>query len=89
MSRILLTTVEFVAGSMLLYLGFSIISEGVNLLLFGRHHLVFLPFDPLVLKGAMSYTALQAPFLLGAVYFRKHALSKTVLTWLLSPCCWR
>jgi len=79
LARVLLTTVVYAAGSMLLYLAFSILSEGLNLLLFERRHALFFPFDPLVLKGALTYTAVQAPFLLGAVYFRKHALSKTVL----------
>ena len=72
----------YVAGSMLLYLAFSVVSEGLNLLLFGRHHTLFFPLDPGVLKAALSYSAIQAPFLLGAVYFRKHALSKTVLCFL-------
>ncbi len=80
LARIALTTLVLVAGSMLLYLVFSVVSEGLNLLLFDRRHPLFFPFDPLVLKGVLLYMAIQAPFLLGAVYFRKHALSKTVLS---------
>ncbi|MCG6910580.1 MAG: hypothetical protein LJE94_10715 [Deltaproteobacteria bacterium] len=79
LARILLTTVVVIAGSMVFFFFFSLISEGVNTFLFNRRHALFQPFDPLVLKGAMTYTAAQAPFLLGAVYFRKHALSKTTL----------
>ena len=82
MARILLTTVVLIAGSMLFFFIFSLVSEGVNVLLVGRRHAIFHPFDPLVLKGAMTYTAMQAPFLLGAAYFRKHALSKTTLAML-------
>ena len=82
LARILLTTVVLIAGSMLFFFIFSLVSEGVNTLLAGRRHTLFQPFDPLVLKGAMTYTAIQAPFLLGAVYFRKHALSKTILAML-------
>ena len=80
LARILLTTFVYVAGSMVFYILFSIVSEGLNYLVVKRHHLLFNPFDPMVLRGALSYMAIQAPFLLGAVYFRKHALSKTILS---------
>ena len=80
LARILLTTVVYVTATMLFYLVFSIVSEGINLLLFRRHHPLFFPFDPLVFWGVLSYMVIQAPFLVGAVYFRKHALSKTVLS---------
>ncbi len=80
LSRILLTTIVFVAGSMLGYWVFSLLAEGCNWLIFQRRHDLFFPFAPEVLKGTLTYTALQAPFLLGAVTFRRHALSKTVLS---------
>lgn len=77
--RILLTTVIYVAGSMLLFVVISMVSEALNQMLLGRHHGLFAPTDPLVLKSALTYIAIQAPFLVGAAYFRKHALSKTIL----------
>lgn len=77
--HILLTTVIYVTGSMLLFVVISMISEALNQMLLGRHHSLFAPIDPLVLKSALTYTAIQAPFLVGAAYFRKHALSKTIL----------
>ncbi|MCF8107628.1 MAG: hypothetical protein K9J81_01405 [Desulfohalobiaceae bacterium] len=80
LSRVLLTTVVFVAGSLLGYWAFSLLAEGCNWLIFQRRHQLFVPFAPGVLKGALAYTALQAPFLLGAVTFRRHALSKTILS---------
>ncbi len=80
LSRVLLTTVVFVAGSLLGYWVFSLLAEGCSWLLFQRRHQLFVPFAPEVLKGTLAYTALQAPFLLGAVTFRRHALSKTVLS---------
>ena len=76
---ILLTTVIYVTGSMLLFVVISMVSEALNQMLLGRHHDLFAPIDPLVLKSALTYTAVQAPFLVGATYFRKHALSKTIL----------
>lgn len=80
LTQILSTTIVYVAGSMLLYFIFSMVSEGLNTLLFNCRHLLFNPFDTVVLKGALTYMAIQAPFLVGAAYFRKHALSKTVLS---------
>jgi hypothetical protein len=77
--HILLTTIIYVTGSMLLFVVISMVSEALNQMLLGRHHGLFSPIDPLVLKSALTYTAIQAPFLVGAVYFRKHALSKTIL----------
>lgn len=82
LARIVLTTVVLIAGCMLFFLFFSLVSEGVNIFFTGRRHPFFSPFDPLVLKGATTYSAVQAPFLLGAVYFRRHALSKTILAML-------
>jgi hypothetical protein len=80
LSRLLLSTVLYAVGTMILYFFFSVISEGVNGLLFGRHHNLFQPFDPMILKSVAYYVVLQSPFLAGAVYFRKHNLSKTILT---------
>lgn len=78
-SRIVLSTVMVVVTTMLVYFGFSLISEGFNWLLFRRHHPLFNPFDPLIIHGVALYFVLQAPFLVGAIYFRKHPLSKTIL----------
>jgi hypothetical protein len=78
-SRIALSTVMYVIITMIVYFGFSLVSEGFNWLLFRRHHPLFNPFGPLVLHGVALYFVLQAPFLVGAVYFQKHSLSKTVL----------
>ena len=78
-SRIVLSTVMYVVTTMLIYFGFSLISEGFNWLLFRRHHPLFNPFDQLIINGVALYFVLQAPFLVGAIYFRKHPLSKTIL----------
>ena len=78
-SRIALSTVMYVITTMLIYFGFSLVSEGFNWLLFKRHHPLFNPFDQLILHGVALYFVLQAPFLVGAIYFQKHSLSKTIL----------
>ena len=78
-SRIALSTVIYVIATMLIFFGFSILSEVFNWLLFRRHHPLFNPFDPWVLHGVALYFVLQAPLLVGAIYFQRHSLSKTIL----------
>ena len=78
-SRLFLSTVVFIAGSMLLCFLSSVISEGVNWIMFGNVHPLFNPFDWFVLRCCAVYIVLQSPFLVGAVYFKKHALPKTIL----------
>ena len=78
-SRIALSTVIYVITTMLIYFVFSLLSEGFNWLLFRRYHPLFNPFDQLVLHGVALYFVLQAPLLIGAIYFQKHSLSKTIL----------
>ena len=78
-SRIALSTVIYVITSMLIYFGLSLLSEGFNWMLLRRHHPLFNPFDAKVLQGVALYFVFQAPLLVGAVYFQKHSLSKTIL----------
>lgn len=78
-SRIALSTAVYVITTMLIYFGFSLLSEGFNWLLFGRHHPLFNPFDQWVLHGVAFYFVFQAPLLVGAIYFQRHSLSKTIL----------
>jgi hypothetical protein len=80
LSRILLTTVIYIIGSMIFYLLLSIFSEGLNRIILHRSHPLFNPFDPVILYCALTYISIQSPFLIGAVYFKKHVLSKTILS---------
>jgi len=80
LSRILLTTIIYIVGSLIAYLLFSLVSEGLNLVVLGRRHFLFNPFDPVILYCTLTYISIQAPFLIGAVYFQKHVLSKTILS---------
>lgn len=79
LSRVLLTTLVYSFGSLVIYLLFSLFSEGINMLVLQRCHSMLNPFDPVIIKSMGIYIAVQAPFLTGAVYFKKHALSKTIL----------
>lgn len=79
-SKILLVTVVYTIAWILFFIVFSFVSEGVNKLLVNRFHPLFDPMDLLVFKCTILYFTLQAPFLIGSAYFKKHRLSKTVLT---------
>ena len=79
LSRILLTTLIYIVGSLVVYLLFSFVCEGLNQVILGRRHPFFNPLDRVILNCVLTYISIQAPFLIGAVYFKKHALSKTVL----------
>jgi hypothetical protein len=81
-SRIALSTVMYVITTIIIYFSFSLLSEGLNWLLFRRHHPLFNPLDQWVLRGVVLYIVLQAPLLVGAIYFQKHSLSKTILVFL-------
>jgi len=69
----------YVIITMLVYFGFSLLSEGFNWLIFRRYHPLFNPFDQMILRGVAFYFVLQAPLLVGAIYFQRHSLSKTIL----------
>ena len=79
-SRLVSVTMVYAIGMMLLYTIVSILSEGLNHFLFGVRHPMFNPFNTGILTGCAVYIVIQAPFFLGAIYFKKHSLSKTVLT---------
>jgi hypothetical protein len=79
-SRLAAATIVYAIGMTLLYTILSLISEGLNLLLFGVRHPLFNPLDSGILIGCAVFFVIQAPFLLGAIYFKKHTLSKTILS---------
>jgi hypothetical protein len=78
-SRFLLTTLLFIIAMMGLFFLTSLISESFNLLFLGQSHSVFNPFREKMLFNTSNYFIGQSFFLLGAIYFRKYALMKTVM----------
>jgi hypothetical protein len=79
-SRLLLVSLGWVLFSIVWYTLYSALSEGINMILFGKSHPVFHPFNGDVWKAAAHYTVMQSFFLLGAVFFRKLHFFKTLLT---------
>jgi hypothetical protein len=57
----------------------SLIIEGLNAVIFGKHYLVFNPVQPFYWKMILIYIVTQSIFLMGAAYFRKASFVKTIL----------
>lgn len=80
LSRLLLTSVGFVAIVMALYYLFSWIAAGLSLLIFDRSLPAFQPFTRETMTALGVYLVTQSVFLFAAVYFRSHAFFKTILS---------
>ncbi|MFA4839048.1 MAG: hypothetical protein WC703_06200 [Candidatus Neomarinimicrobiota bacterium] len=80
LSRLLLTSVGFVAIVLALYYLFSWIAAGLSQLLFHQSLLAFHPFTRETLTALGVYLVTQSVFLFAAVYFRSHAFFKTLLS---------
>jgi hypothetical protein len=79
LSRLLASTIIWILGALVGYSIISLASEGLNRLIFGRGHLLLNPFVVEIWKAIPYYLVTQSIFFLGAVYFRKNHLIKTVL----------
>ncbi len=83
LSRLILTTIGFVAGVSALYYGFSLLASGASVLINGNSLPVFNPFEPGNRSLIVFYWITQSVFLLGAIHFRSHHFIKTMLsTWI-------
>ena len=79
-SLIVLSTV-IPAVSTLLFLSLaSLVSEAINWIFIGSCHTLFNAFDTSYIHETMVYLVIQTPYLLGAIYFKRHALGKTFLS---------
>ncbi len=79
LSRLLLTSVGFAVGALVVY---SVIYWVIGLLtslIFRQHLVLFNPFNPTIWRYILQYAVLQSVFFLGAIYFKKHSLIKTIL----------
>ncbi len=56
-----------------------VIEQGIGFFI-STNHKLFNPFNPAFLKGLNIYIIIQAPFLLGVIYFRKRGMSYTFLS---------
>lgn len=79
-SRLFFCTVVVAAGLMVFFFLLSLLSEGVNHLLFEPSHRLFDPFKGKALVSTYIYFIMQSIFMLGAIYFKKNPFVKTVLS---------
>jgi hypothetical protein len=80
LARAVLVSVGMAVGGGVIYFVFALVSEGINQLIFGRGHELFNPVSRDALLAMAHYIVWNAVVLLGAVYFRKNSLIKTVLS---------
>ncbi len=78
-TRILTAGIGWVLFILIWYSLLSMLSEGINLLIFGRTHSLFNPFSAAVWTTIAHYLVVHSLFLVGAIYFRKLHFLKTIL----------
>jgi hypothetical protein len=81
LGKLLVTSVGYAAGTLIVTTAVAALSEGVNQLIFGFGHGFFNPFTGPVLYAVALYLVTQSIFLLGSVWFKKVPFLKTVM-WL-------
>lgn len=78
-SRLVLTSIGYIAGSLVFYALAAALSEIINHALFGFSHPWFNPLHPSIRRWAALYFVTQSVFFTGAVFFRRFVLIKTTL----------
>ena len=79
-SKLLITSVVFAVLTLLLYSLFSLIGQLVVGVFLGEYYPAFSLFDEVIWKMIGYYLLTQSVFLLGAAWFRKNNLIKTVIS---------
>jgi hypothetical protein len=83
--KYLSVTVVFVASLIVFSGATGLVSEGLNMLLLKRHHVLFHPIDKNAALVMLHYLIIQSVFLLGSAYFKRIPYVQTLLVlWLLS-----
>ena len=77
LARLLAVTVGLVAYLLVFSTVVSVVVESLNLLLVGKRHAFFDPFDPIVWKRISLYIVLQSLYFLGGAWFRRGHFIKT------------
>lgn len=80
LSRFLITTAGYVIGGVIVYFIYWLFAAGVSRAMFGIPFTVFNPFTPDLWKLIGAYIIVHSIFFFGAVYFRKGAYLKTLLS---------
>lgn len=80
LSRLLLTTVGYTALIIAIFYLSSILILGFSSAFLKTQAIVFNPFDAEITNLIIFYLIIHAFFFLGAIYFKKHIFSKTILS---------
>ena len=78
-SRLFLSTIGYIVGTVIFWFLFSVVSEGLNWIIFRQTNSLFNPFDRGILWAMALYIVLQSPLLVGAIYFKRLTIGKTIL----------
>lgn len=78
-SRVLLSNLGWFLLTLVWYSIYTYLSAGITELIANQHHTVLHPFSGRLWTAFAHYAVLQSVFLVGAVYFRKGQLFKTLL----------
>ena len=79
-SKLVLTSVGYVLATLLGFYLLSLLVAGIDALLFQHGQAVFNPLQNDILLYIRDYIILQSVFFLGSVYFKSHAMTKTILS---------
>lgn len=80
LARLLAVTVGLVAWLLVFNTVVSVIVESLNLIVAGKRHAFFDPFDPVVWERVSLYVVLQSLYFLGGTWFRRAHFIKTTLS---------
>ena len=80
LSKFLITTLGYVLGGIVVYFVYSMLAMGIAYALFGGSYGVFNPFSGTLWKMIGAYIVAHSIFFFGAVYFKKAAYLKTLLS---------
>lgn len=78
--RWFLTSFGFAIGLLAVYAVLYWCIAAFSAVIFRQPIILFNPLNPEIWKNILQFIILQSMFLLGAVYFKKHSLIKTILT---------
>lgn len=79
LSMFILTTIGWVLSISIIYYIFSLLVDGLGILILQNEYTPFNIFTDKLLRSIGVYLVTQSVFFLGSAYFRKNALFKTIL----------
>jgi hypothetical protein len=81
--RLISTSIGYALGTFAIYFIIAVISERLNLMLFGYTHALLNPLNRAFLMSVAAFIVIQGFFLAGSVFFKKNSFIKTILTFTL------